>query len=173
MNWMLHLCERITHFLSFNLIFKYRVFQSESHDYIMHGSALKDSWCLMWNVVLSLGSMETCVEPSLSLTSPSVRLLRNIVIIITLPPVGHVTINAHGLPSKPKMASFPSSKVPGSQVILHGLVCEGNANKEQTAFSFRSLHGFINTNKLWKRSSLHFGNMLWVAQSLKKNFLVS
>lgn len=46
--------------------------------------------------------------------------------VISLPSVGHVNMISHRLPSKPKMGSFPSSKVSSAQVILHGLICEGN-----------------------------------------------
>lgn len=123
------------------------MFQFESYDYIMHGSALTRQ--LIPNVSYSLvpwEHTETCVELSWSLTSPSIKLLGN----ITLPPVGHMNIKARGLPPKSKMGSFLSSKVPNSQVIFHELVCEGNANKEQTAVSFQSFLGFINRNKAGK-----------------------
>jgi len=126
------MCEAMMHFLSFNLILKYLVLQSEPYDYIMHGSTLTRQ--LIPNVSYGLvpwEHTETNIEFSWSLMSPSIKLLGNLLSIITFPSGGHVNIKAHGLPPKSKMGNVPSSKVPGSQVILHGLVCEGNANKEQ------------------------------------------
>lgn len=68
-------------------------------------------------------------------------------------------MKAHKLPSKSKMGSFTSGKVSSAEIILHGLICEGKANKEQLAVSFQSLNVFISRNNLGKRSSLPFGNL--------------
>lgn len=99
------------------------MFQSESYDCIMQGSTLTGQ--LIPNVSYGLvpwEHTETYVELSWSLMSSSVKLLENILIIITLPPVGQLNIKEHGLLPKSKTGSFPSSKVPSSQVILHGFV---------------------------------------------------
>lgn len=100
--------------------------------------------------------------------SPSVKFLGNVLSVISLLSAGHVKV--HGLPSKSKMGNFPSSKVPSAQVILHGLICEGNANKEQPAVSFQSLHVFINRNKLGKKNNLCLLEIYFESLNLWKVF---
>lgn len=58
MSWMFCICQFMMYFLSFNLIFKHLLFQSESYTASCREAHLQDSWFLMWAIVVSLGSTQ-------------------------------------------------------------------------------------------------------------------